>query len=146
VSALTSYLICWALAAVAPRWAVAVLPNGTEFTLELAADPAARAQGYMGREKVGPREGMLFLFEQPARHAFWMKNCRVSLDIVWLDAALRVVDIARERPPCPEDGPCAEVVPLESASYVLEFASGTTRREGLKRGDKVVILSEPPLP
>ncbi len=143
---MTAYLLCAALAAVVPRWAVAVLPSGTEFTLEIAADPASRARGYMEREKVGPREGMLFIFEEPARHAFWMKDCRVSLDIVWLDAALRVVDIARDRPPCPEDGPCPEVTPLEPASYVLEFAAGTTHREGLKRGDKVVILSEPSLP
>ncbi len=143
---MTACLICWALAATAPRWAVAVLPSGTEFTLEIAADPVSRARGYMEREKVGPRDGMLFIFDEPARHAFWMKNCKVSLDIVWLDAAMRVVDMARERPPCTEDGPCPEVSPLEPASDGLEFAAGTARREGLKRGDKVVILSEPPLP
>ncbi len=143
---MTALALCWALAAVAPRWAVAVLPSGAEFTLEIAADPASRARGYMEREKVGPREGMLFVFDEPARHAFWMKNCRVSLDIVWLDAKRRVVDVARDRPPCPEDGPCPEVTPLEPASYVLEFAAGTAQRERLERGDKVVILAEPPLP
>jgi uncharacterized membrane protein (UPF0127 family) len=143
---LTAFLFCWTLAAIAPRSAVAVFPSGAELALEIAADPASRARGYMGKEKVGPREGMLFLFEQAARHAFWMKNCRVALDIVWLDSTLRVVDIARDRPPCPEEGDCPEVVPLEAASYVLEVAAGTTRREGLNRGDRIVILSEPPLP
>ncbi len=143
---MTAYVFCFALAAVAPRWAVAVLPSGAEFSLEIAADPASRARGYMEREKVGPKDGMLFIFDEPGRHPFWMKNCRVSLDIVWLDAAMRVVDIARDRPPCPEEGSCPEVTPLEPASYVLEFAAGTAQREGLDRGKKVVILSEPPLP
>jgi lysylphosphatidylglycerol synthetase-like protein (DUF2156 family) len=29
-------MLCWALAAAAPRWAVAVLPSGAEFSLEIA--------------------------------------------------------------------------------------------------------------
>jgi hypothetical protein len=139
-------LISGVLAVSAPRSAVAVLPSGAEFTLEIAADPETRARGYMGRKRVGAREGMLFIFEQPERHGFWMKNCKVSLDIVWLDAALRVVDVAANLPPCPEGGECPETIPLESASYVLEFAAGTAGREKLGRGDRVVILSEPPLP
>jgi uncharacterized membrane protein (UPF0127 family) len=143
---LTAILLYLALAAAAPRWAVAVLPSGAEFTLEIASDPAARARGYMGREAVGSHEGMLFVFEEAGRHAFWMKDCRVRLDIVWLDATLRVVDVARDRPPCPGGGECPEVVPLEAAKYVLEFAGGTARREGLKTGDRVVVLAEPPLP
>jgi uncharacterized membrane protein (UPF0127 family) len=142
----TAFLICWALAGVVPRSAVAVLPSGAEFMLEIAADGAARSRGYMGREKVGPREGMLFIFEEADRHPFWMKNCRVSLDIIWLDATFRVVDIAPNRPPCPEVGECPEVAPVEPAAYVLEVAGGTTLREGLKRGDRIVVLEEPPLP
>jgi hypothetical protein len=142
----TGLLFVWALAALLPRSAIAVLPSGSEFMLEIAADEASRARGYMEREKVGPRDGMLFIFERADRHAFWMKNCRVPLDIVWLDATFRVVDVARNRPPCPAEGDCPEVAPAESASYVLEFAGGTASRESLKKGDRVVILSEPPLP
>ena len=140
------FLLYWALAAAATPWAVAVLPSGAEFTLEIASDPAARARGYMGRQVVGPRDGMLFVFERADRHAFWMKDCKVRLDILWLDEAFRVVDIAPERPPCPDGGECPEVVPSGAARYVLEFAGGTSRREGLKTGDRIVILAEPPLP
>jgi hypothetical protein len=143
---MTIFLLFSLLAGVAPRSAVAVLPSGAEFMLEIAADPVARARGYMGREKVGPREGMLFLFEQADRHGFWMKDCRVRLDIIWLDAAFRVVDIAASQRPCPEEGDCPDVVPVEAAAYVLEVAGGTARREGLKRGDRIVVLSEPQLP
>jgi len=32
---------------------------------------------------------MLFLFERTERQTFWMKDCLVSLDMVWLDEALR---------------------------------------------------------
>ena len=130
----------------APEWAVAVFPSGAEFSLEIAADAQSRRLGYMYREQVGASEGMLFLFDSTGRHGMWMKNCKVALDIVWLDERLRVVDIARRLPPCPEQGECRPRVPLGAARYVLEVAGGTTEREGLQRGDVLVILSDPELP
>lgn len=130
----------------APRWAVAVLPAGAEFSLEVASDPESRARGYMGRSSVGPHEGMLFVFETDDRYGFWMKNCLVPLDMVWLDETLRVVDIARSQRPCPAEGECPERVPSAPARYVLEFAAGTADAQRLRRGDRIVILSEPPIP
>ena len=129
-----------------PRWAVAVLPSGHEFSLEVAADAASRENGYMFRDRIGEREGMIFVFESSGRHSFWMKNCRTSLDIVWLDAAFRVVDMAPDQKPCPATGECPSVEPAEPARYVVEFAGGTAMREKLKRGDPLVILAEPSLP
>jgi len=124
----------------APEWAVAVLPGGAEFMLEVARDDASRARGYMFREKVGPREGMLFVFDESAPHSFWMKNCRVPLDILWLDAAHRIVYMAESLPPCPAEGDCPSTVPTAPARYVLEFAAGTAREQHLKTGDAVVVL------
>jgi uncharacterized membrane protein (UPF0127 family) len=132
-------------AASAPRWAVAVLPSGHEFTLEVAASELARQRGYMGREKVGPREGMIFVFDDDARHSFWMKDCKVALDMVWLDVHGRVVWIATDRRPCPATGECPSIVPPEPARYVVEFAAGTAAVESLKPGDVIVVLSDPPL-
>ena len=134
-----------ALTVEAPDWAVAVLPSGDEFSLEIAADPESRRLGYMYREKVGPSEGMLFLFDTSAHHAIWMRNCKTSLDIVWLDETFRVQEIAHDQQPCPDGGDCRSIFPLRPARYVLEVAGGTARREGLARGDQVVILSEPAL-
>lgn len=137
--------IAWGDAPRVPRWAVAALPSGDEFSLEIAADDASRVRGYMFREKVGEREGMLFIFEAAGRHSFWMKNCKVPLDIIWLDEAFRVVQIAPDLPPCPTEGDCPFATPLQPARYVLELAGGVAKRQGLKRSDQVVILSEPPL-
>ena len=130
---------------VAARWAVAVFPSGAEFSLEIAESDAERARGYMFREKVGPTEGMLFLFESPGRHSFWMKNCRVDLDLIWLDAAFRVVHIERDVPPCPAEGECPSIVPFQRGSYVLEVAGGVSAKHELKVGDELVILAEPAL-
>lgn len=121
-----------------------MFPSGASFTVEIASDPATQARGYMFRDKVGAGEGMLFVFDGVDLHPFWMKNCKVSLDIIWLDAQLRVVDIAHDRPPCPERGDCPSITPMRAARYVLEVAAGTAAREGLERGDTLVLLPEPP--
>ncbi len=133
------------IAAPAARWAVAVLPSGHEFALEVAADNLARQRGYMGREKIGPREGMIFVFDDDERHSFWMKDCKVALDIVWLDRNLRVVWVAVDRQPCPASGDCPSIVPPLSARYVVEFAAGTVTTESLHPGEAIVVLADPPL-
>lgn len=127
-------------------WAVAVFPSGAEFNLEIAADDIQREKGYMFRERVGQREGMLFLFDSSDHHPFWMKNCRTSLDIIWLDERFQVGDIAYDQKPCPEQGACTPVRPMRPARYVLEVAGGTATREGLVPGNRLIILAEPPLP
>lgn len=126
-----------------PASVVAVLPNGASFTLEVAADAGTRQRGYMYREAVGVGEGMIFVFDEDAPHSMWMKNCKVGLDMVWLDAAHRVVDILADRRPCPESGECPSIVPAAPGRYVVEFAAGTAARESLHVGDTIVILSPP---
>jgi hypothetical protein len=155
MNAATRALACSALVAAgcmvgvhgagAPPWAVAILPSGEEFTLELATDDASRARGYMFRDSVGSGEGMLFVFDESGSHGFWMKNCKIALDIIWLDPDFRVVDIAHERQPCPARGDCPTVFPMRAARYVLELAGGTARRAGLERGHRISVLAEPPL-
>jgi hypothetical protein len=131
--------------AAAPESAVLVLPSGDEFMIELAVTPEERRVGYMHRDEIGPRDGMLFLFETDGAHGIWMKNCKVALDIIWLDRDFRVVHIAPDVQPCEADGPCPSAYPFRPARYVLELASGRAAETGLQPGDKVVVLSDPPI-
>ena len=139
------FLLQAMLPADAPRSAVAVLPSGDEFMLELAVTPEQRRIGYMHRDEVGPGDGMLFLFGTDGIHGIWMKSCRVALDIIWLDQDFKVVHIAPDRQPCEADGPCPSAYPFRPARYVLELAAGRAGETGLKAGDKVVVLSDPPI-
>jgi uncharacterized membrane protein (UPF0127 family) len=120
-------------------WATAVVADGTSFTLEIADTDEEKALGYMGRE-VGPREGMLFVYDAPGLHSFWMKNCVVPLDLVWLDPGFRVVDVTHAATPCPPGDPCPAILPTRPAQYVLELAAGTARAHGLRRGERVDVL------
>jgi len=126
-----------------PTWAVAIAPSGAEFTLELADTPDKQRLGYMFRDSIGPNEGMLFLFDDVERHGIWMKNCRASLDILWLDGRFRVLHRVLGAVPCPADGPCPSMVPPVPARYVLELAAGSAEAAGLREGDRLVVLWEP---
>ncbi len=126
-------------------WGVAVFPSGAEFGLEIVADDRSRARGYMFRDHVAADEGMLFIFDEPKHHSFWMKNCRVALDIIFLDESFTVVDIALERQPCKRDERCESILPITASLYVLEVAAGRAAKEGLQRGDRLSILTDPPI-
>lgn len=123
-----------------PRGTV-FLPGDHTLCVEVADTPYLVARGYMYRDVVPQGEGMVFLLGEYGVHPFWMKNCRVSLDIIWLDPDWRVVHIAESLPPCRED-PCPSYNPMRRSLYVLEVAGGESARLGLQVGD--VIRFEPP--
>jgi uncharacterized membrane protein (UPF0127 family) len=87
----------------------------------------------MFRASLPPRAGMLFVFDATGRYSFWMKNCLIPLDLIWLDETKRVVAILPDAPPCKAD-PCPIYQFDVPARYVLEIAGGAARREGLALG------------
>jgi uncharacterized membrane protein (UPF0127 family) len=89
--------------------------------------------GLMFRPSLASDRGMLFVFERPDFHGIWMKNCKFPIDIVWLDEARRVVDVAVAAPPCKAE-PCAVYQPMGRASYVVEMGAGQAAREKVTRG------------
>ena len=123
----------------APTAPVATFPDGHSFRLEIARTPEERARGYMFREEVGTREGMLFLFPREDFHSFWMKNCRVFLDLVWLSEGGTVVHLEKNVPPCRRD-PCPSYAPMRKARLVLEVRAGMAEKSGLRVGDPVRLV------
>ena len=81
---------------------------------------------------------MLFLFREDGFHSFWMKNCQVPLDILWLDEDLKLVHLETAVPPCRKD-PCPSYASLRKARYVLEVQAGTAQRTGLRIGDPIQV-------
>lgn len=111
-----------------------IFPDGWSVYLEIANSDELRAQGLMYRDHLPPDAGMLFFFPSDGFYAFWMKNTRIPLDMIWIDANRRVVDVRFEVPPCKAD-PCPSYPPKGNSRYVLEVAGGVARQHGLKAGD-----------
>jgi hypothetical protein len=111
-----------------------IFPDGFVVRVEIAADDENRAQGLMFRDQLRPGTGMLFLFPQDGEYAFWMKNTKIPLDMIWIDSTRRIAAIAHDVPPCYIDD-CPSYPPGATARYVLEVAAGVAKQHGLKVGD-----------
>jgi uncharacterized protein len=112
--------------------------------LEVAANPATRARGLMGREQVPPGTGMVFLYPADVAEAFWMKNTLVPLSIAFVAADGRVVSVA-EMTPCKAD-PCPSYAPAGSYRYAVELAGGSFGGAGVGPGARVVPVDPAGLP
>jgi uncharacterized membrane protein (UPF0127 family) len=116
----------------------------TTVRLEVAADPAARARGLMGRRTVPEGTGMVFLYPRDVAEAYWMKNTLVPLSIAFVAADGRVVSVA-EMTPCKAD-PCPSYPPAGPYRYAVELAAGSFADAGVGPGAKVVPEDPAALP
>ena len=121
-------------------------PGGDPVTvrLEVAADPAARARGLMGRARLPEGTGMVFLYPGDVAEAYWMKNTLVPLSIAFVGADGRVVSVA-EMTPCTAD-PCPSYPPAGPYRYAVELPAGAFAAAGVGEGDKVVPTDPAALP
>lgn len=111
---------------------------GREVTVELAYTEPQRRKGLKHRTSLPPDHGMLFLFPAARPQQFWMQDTLIGLDIAFLDAAGKVLNIHEalpgvERPGFPSQGP---------AQFVLEMALGWCREAGLEPGHAIAIAPE----
>lgn len=104
------------------------------FRLELAADPDSRRQGLMEREALPAGSGMLFDFPSGATPAIWMRNMRISLDLLFVDGQAAIQRIFHSVPPC-EELPCEIYQEQHPLRFVIELPAGTADRLGLQVGD-----------
>lgn len=114
------------------------LPNGSIINAEIADTQRKRAEGLMYREHLPRDRGMLFTFEQAQPWTFWMKNTKISLDIIWMNEKKQVIHIAHRVPVCTRtDDGCPQYQPNDPALYVLELGSGEAERLRIERGAKL---------
>ena len=112
--------------------------NGEKFTVELAETLEEQALGLMFRDSLAEDHGMLFIFPDEARRSFWMKNCRIALDIFYFDAQLELVSVSENTPPC-RSSRCPSYPSAGPAKYVLELNSGKAAELQVKPGDKLEL-------
>ena len=111
--------------------------QGQSIALELARTPQEQALGLGQRDALEWGHGMLFLYEEPQFHRFWMKDMRFDIDILWIREG-RIVDIShnvRHRPGSTGD----QASPRELADQVLELPAGYAAAQGLRPGHRVEV-------
>lgn len=99
-------------------------------------DDSKQQEGMMWltEKDVKDDQGMLFVFGSPAQQSFWMQNTLIPLDIIYIDAKGKVLNIVHGKPrdesPLPSTGP---------AQYVLELKDGMAARYRIGPGTVLTI-------
>ena len=109
--------------------------GANKITVELARTQLAHYRGLSGRDKLCDDCGMLFVFPEPRKTAFVMRDMKFPLDMIGIREG-KVVAIDENVQP--ENGTDLTVYQnKEVVDYVLEVNAGTVRRLVIKVGDKV---------
>lgn len=111
--------------------------NDVCFNVEIANNEEDRKKGLMNRHFLPENEGMLFIFEKEEIYPFWMKNTLISLDIIWINENMKIIDIKEAEPCISED--CKIYNPRDKALYVLEINKGLSRKHQLMVNDKITF-------
>lgn len=116
---------------------------GEKISIELAETQQKRTLGLSGRESLKENQGMLFVFEQPFKAGFWMKDMLFPLDMVWIRDN-RIVDISTNALPEPgkSDYELTIYSPKTEIDSVLELNAGWAKQNNLSVGDEVKIKLE----
>ena len=99
----------------------------TRFSIEVADTPETWSRGLMFREDMPAGAGMLFVYEQPQRASFWMKNTLIPLDMLFVDRSGTVRHIHHMAVP-------GDLTPIDGGQRVfavLEINGGLARRYGV---------------
>lgn len=109
--------------------------------VEIASTDAQRQQGLMNRQSLDEDAGMLFTFPNNVNIGFWMKNTYIPLDIAYIDASGKVLEVHQAKP-------LDETVlyPKQPFRYALEVNQGWFERHGVGVGAAVTLPPNLPTP
>ena len=108
-----------------------------KLTVAVADTPDARARGLAGTADLGPLDGMLFVYPDPVDTGFFMRGVVMPLDIAFVDADGRVLEVLT-MPLCETD-PCPTYRPAQPFRWAVETPAGGL--SGVTAGDVMEIAS-----
>ncbi len=103
------------------------------FAVEVMRTDEERAKGLMFRKELPEGRGMLFDFTPEQNVSMWMKNTLIPLDMIFIQADGQILRIA-ENTQVESEKIISSGGPVRG---VLEVIAGTSRKFGIKAGDRV---------
>ncbi len=101
--------------------------------IEIADTEYDTQTGLMYRSGMETKQGMLFVFKDESQRSFYMKNTKIPLDILYINANKRIVSTQKNTKPFDE----TSLPSNKPAKYVLEINAGLFDIWNLKEGDSI---------
>ena len=111
--------------------------EGFELSAEIPVTGELMSKGLSVRNQLRENESMLFVFEEPSRYAFWVKDMKFPIDIIWLDSYGIIVHMEENLMPCPLVLICPSYAPDADSQYVLETTAGFAQRHNISLGTNI---------
>lgn len=110
-------------------------PSGSsvKIDIQIARTEFDRELGLMFRKSMDENQGMLFIFPDSGIRSFWMRNTLIPLDMIFIDSAKTILNIAKNTTPYSD----ASYASAGAAKYVVEVNGGFTGRHNITAGDKI---------
>ncbi len=125
----------------APDGRIVIRSGGREIKVDVErrSGDAIRV-GMMFRTRFdGEDRGMLFEYPHAAERQFWMRNCRIPIDVAYVNRG-RVEKIWTMEPGFGADQRSIRHYPSDTvADMALEMPAGWFEKQGVKRGDEIVV-------
>lgn len=102
------------------------------FKTKVLKTPEEITLGMMGKTFTGEFDALLFVMNKPESE-FWMKNCIVPLDVIFIDNG-KITKIYHNCPPCKTEE--CKTYPGKG-DLVIEMPGGTCKALNIKTGAKV---------
>ena len=102
----------------------------------MADTPELQELGLGNRVSLDANKAMIFVFKDPARYAFWMKDMNFSIDMIWIDADKKVVDVSVNVSPLTYP---QAFMPTSPVIYVLEVNAGVAQKMQIQKGITLVF-------
>lgn len=121
---------------------------GEPFQLELMITQKSRTDGMMNRSEISLDGGMLFVFTDSQSRSFWMKNCIIPLDLIYLDSRGTITSLHQmsiEPPQGPEEsnwqyeGRLNHYWSKGPARFAIELRAGSISRLNLQVNDHISL-------
>ena len=106
------------------------------FRARVVSTDAQREKGLSGVTQLDEQAAMLFVYPKDQTNKIWMKDMKIAIDVVWLDAKKRVVHM--ESSLQPKSYP-KTYGPSRATRYVIELPEGSIQRKAIKIGSQAVF-------
>ncbi|MFH0828625.1 MAG: DUF192 domain-containing protein [Candidatus Kerfeldbacteria bacterium] len=103
---------------------------------EVARTPEEQSRGLSGRASLADGTGMLFVYDTPGIHQFWMNGMKFPLDFIWINNGI-VIGFT-EKVPVPS-GTSPILKPPSPVTHVLEVPSGFVLTHRIITGANVTL-------